>query len=215
MSYQQNINNYNKGEVKKENSLRNIFIAIVLSGVVAVIVLSGLFYFYNKRQTTRQEAIERAYSAIEEEKRNIKLAEEKAAREKKNDSSERVKIRLSDMQIVDDNGDPVENNTKPFVTVEQMPSFPGGEVEMQKYIARNLKYPMSAQMDGTQGRVVVRFVVSKEGRVEEVQVVRGIAKDCDKEAFRVIKSMPRWIPGKHNGRNVPVYFTIPIVFRLN
>jgi protein TonB len=103
---------------------------------------------------------------------------------------------------------------KPFVTVEQMPTFPGGEAEMQKFIGQNLKYPVVAQESGIQGRVTVRFVVSKTGAIEDVNVIRGIDPSCDKEAVRVVKSMPKWIPGKQNGLNVPVYFTLPIVFRL-
>lgn len=108
---------------------------------------------------------------------------------------------------------PVEE--KPFVTVEQMPSFPGGEIEMQRFIRDNLKYPVIAQENGIQGRVTIRFVVTKDGTISDVQVLRGIDASCDKEAVRVVKSMPKWIPGKQNGRNVPVYFTLPVVFKLN
>lgn len=107
---------------------------------------------------------------------------------------------------------PVEE--KPFVTVEQMPSFPGGEMEMQKFIAENLKYPVVAQESGIQGRVTIRFVVTKTGAISDVTVIRGIDPSCDREAVRVVKTMPKWIPGKQNGLNVPVYFTLPIVFRL-
>ncbi len=107
---------------------------------------------------------------------------------------------------------PVEE--KPFVTVEQMPSFPGGEMEMQRFIAENLKYPVVAQESGIQGRVTIRFVVTKTGAISDVTVIRGIDPSCDREAVRVVKTMPKWIPGKQNGLNVPVYFTLPIVFRL-
>lgn len=107
---------------------------------------------------------------------------------------------------------PVEE--KPFVTVEQMPTFPGGEAEMQKFIRDNLRYPVVAQEAGIQGRVTLRFVVSKTGAIENVTVVRGIDPSCDKEAVRVVQSMPKWIPGKQNGLNVPVYFNLPIQFRL-
>jgi protein TonB len=107
---------------------------------------------------------------------------------------------------------PVEE--KPFVTVEQMPTFPGGEIEMQKFIRDHLKYPVVAQEAGIQGRVTLRFVVSKTGAVENVTVVRGIDPSCDKEAIRVVQSMPKWIPGKQNGLNVPVYYNLPIQFRL-
>ncbi len=107
---------------------------------------------------------------------------------------------------------PVEE--KPFVTVEQMPTFPGGEAEMMRFITNELKYPVVAQEQGIQGRVTIRFVVTKTGAISDVQVVRGIDPSCDKEAVRVVRAMPNWIPGKQNGLNVPVYFTLPIVFRL-
>lgn len=103
---------------------------------------------------------------------------------------------------------------KPFVTVEQMPTFPGGEAEMHRFIGENLKYPVVAQEAGIQGRVTIRFVVTKTGAISDVTVIRGIDPACDKEAVRVVKAMPKWIPGKQNGLNVPVYFTLPIVFRL-
>lgn len=108
---------------------------------------------------------------------------------------------------------PVEE--KPFTTVEVMPTFPGGEGEMNKFIRENLKYPIVAQEAGISGRVTVRFVVTKTGEISEVTVLRGIDPSCDKEAVRVVKMMPKWIPGKQNGLNVPVYFTLPVVFRLN
>lgn len=102
----------------------------------------------------------------------------------------------------------------PFITVEDMPVFPGGETAMQKFIADNLKYPQSAQKTGMQGRVTIRFIVGKTGEISDVRVIRGIDPDCDAEAVRVIKTMPNWTPGKQNGIAVPVYFTLPIVYRL-
>lgn len=106
------------------------------------------------------------------------------------------------------------SDDKPFFTVEQMPSFPGGETEMGKYIGENLKYPVEAQTKGIQGRVTIRFIVAKTGEISDATVVRGIDPECDAEALRVINAMPKWTPGKQNGKIVPVYFTIPIVFKL-
>ncbi len=103
---------------------------------------------------------------------------------------------------------------KPFVYVEQMPQYPGGDVEMRKFIAKNLKYPESAQKNGIEGRVVIRFVVSKTGKTENVEVIRSLDPDCDKEAVRVISSMNDWRPGKHMGETVSVYFAVPITFTL-
>lgn len=106
------------------------------------------------------------------------------------------------------------DDDKPFYTVEQMPSYPGGESEMNKYISENLKYPAEAQAKGIQGRVTIRFIIGKTGEISDVTVVRELDPDCDAEAVRVISAMPKWIPGKQNGLNVPVYFTLPIVFKL-
>lgn len=106
-----------------------------------------------------------------------------------------------------------QSKVKPFVTVEAMPSYPGGESAMIDYLKRNLKYPEEAKKKGVQGRVTLRFVVNDDGKIGDVTVIRGLAPDCDTEAVRVVSSMPNWVPGKQNGVAVPVYFTLPIVFR--
>jgi len=101
-----------------------------------------------------------------------------------------------------------------FTHVEQMPSFPGGEKEMLSFLSKNIKYPVIAQEQGIQGMVVLRFVVGKSGEVSDVTVLRSLDPSCDKEAIRVVKSMPRWIPGKQNGNPVLVYYTLPVRFTL-
>lgn len=98
--------------------------------------------------------------------------------------------------------------------VAQMPMYPGGEAELYRYISDNLKYPVIDQENGIQGRVTLRFVVDKTGKIDKVEIVKGVSVNCDKEAVRVVKSMPNWVPGKNNGEPVNVYFTLPIVFRL-
>lgn len=98
---------------------------------------------------------------------------------------------------------------------EIMPQFPGGEAEMYQFIKENLKYPVMDQEVGNQGRVIIRFVVSKTGEIMNVELMKGVSQGCDKEALRVVKSMPKWIPGRQNGDAVQVYFTLPIVFKLN
>lgn len=108
----------------------------------------------------------------------------------------------------------IPQDGKPFSTVQVMPGFPGGEPAMQKFVADNLVYPKSAQDAGIQGRVTVRFVVAKTGKITDVTVIRGIDPACDAEAVRMVKSMPDWTPGKEKGKAVSVYFTLPIVFRL-
>ena len=103
---------------------------------------------------------------------------------------------------------------KPFVSVEQMPQFPGGNGELMKFIGSNLRYPTIAAENGIEGRVIIRFVVGKDGSVSDIKIQRGLDASCDKEAIRVVQSMPKWIAGKQNGRAVPVYFTLPILFKL-
>lgn len=106
----------------------------------------------------------------------------------------------------------VEN--KVFDVVEQMPSFPGGPSALMKYLSENVKYPVVAQENGVQGRVVVSFVVEKDGHITDVKVVRSVDPTLDKEAARVVKSMPNWIPGKQNGSAVRVKYNVPVSFKL-
>lgn len=107
-----------------------------------------------------------------------------------------------------------DRKEKPHFTVDVMPSFPGGEKAMQEFIGANLVYPKEVQDASVEGKVVVRFVVTRSGQIEDVVVVRGIHPLCDQAAKDVVKKMPKWNPGKKNGRFVPVYFTLPLVFRL-
>lgn len=107
-----------------------------------------------------------------------------------------------------------EVEEKVYTVIEQMPQFPGGENELLSYIGKNLKYPVIAQENGIQGKVIVRFVVTKTGAVDKVEVVRQLDPACDKEAMRVIRSLPKFIPGKQNGVNVSVWYTLPITFKL-
>lgn len=109
---------------------------------------------------------------------------------------------------------PVITEDKPVYSVEQMPQFPGGEEELLKFIKNNLRYPKAAAEGGIEGRVTIRFVVSRTGEVTDVTVIRGLDPACDAEGLRVIKMMPTWTPGRQDGRNVPVYFTLPIVYKL-
>ena len=105
-------------------------------------------------------------------------------------------------------------DTKVFQSVEQMPQFPGGDVELMKYINSHIKYPTMAMENNIQGRVVVQFVVTKNGSIGEVKVLRSRDKDLDNEAVRVVKSLPNFIPGKMNGQPVNVWYTLPVTFKL-
>ena len=107
-----------------------------------------------------------------------------------------------------------EEESKVFDVVEQMPSFPGGNGALLEYLASHVKYPVVAQENGVQGRVIVSFVVERDGSITDVRVVRSVDPSLDREAARVVSSMPRWTPGKQNGSAVRVKYNVPVMFKL-
>ena len=109
---------------------------------------------------------------------------------------------------------PKEEETKVFDVVEQMPQFPGGPNALFEYLSKNIKYPVVAEENGIQGRVIVTFVVERDGSITDVKVAKSVDPSLDKEAQRVVKSMPHWIPGKQNGSAVRVKYTVPVTFKL-
>ena len=119
---------------------------------------------------------------------------------------------IADLKQIVTEAEPEEE--KVFEMVEQQPQFPGGMQELMKYIRDNLRYPVIAQENGTQGRVIVGFVVGSNGKIRDVKVLRSVDPYLDKEAVRVVESMPSWIPGRQNGQAVSVKYTLPIQFKL-
>lgn len=101
-----------------------------------------------------------------------------------------------------------------FTVVEKQPEFPGGTAELFKYLSKAIKYPVIAQENGIQGRVVCSFVVNRDGSIVDIQVMRGVDPSLDKEAIRVISEMPKWKPGEQRGKPVRVRFILPVQFRL-
>lgn len=101
-----------------------------------------------------------------------------------------------------------------FTVVEKQPEFPGGTAELFKYLSKAIKYPVIAQENGIQGRVVCSFVVNRDGSIVDIQVMRGVDPSLDKEAVRVISEMPKWKPGEQRGKPVRVRFILPVQFRL-
>lgn len=121
-------------------------------------------------------------------------------------------IREHKDEVIVEKKEPVKEQV--FKAVEQMPQFPGGDAELMKYLSKNIKYPTMAMENNVQGRVIVQFVVTKTGAIGEVKVVRSVDPDLDKEAVRVCKSLPKFIPGKMNGQAVNVWYTLPVNFKL-
>ena len=107
-----------------------------------------------------------------------------------------------------------EVSNKVFDVVEEMPSFPGGQGALMSFLSSNIKYPVVAQENDVQGRVIVGFVVERDGSITDVKVMRSVDPSLDREAQRVVRAMPRWKPGKQNGSAVRVKYTVPVVFRL-
>ncbi|MBQ0142946.1 MAG: energy transducer TonB [Prevotellaceae bacterium] len=101
-----------------------------------------------------------------------------------------------------------------FQVVEEMPEFPGGMEALLAYLGKNTKYPSIAQENNIQGRVIVEFIVNKDGSIVEPKIIKSLDASCDKEALRVVKTLPKWKPGKQRGKPVRVKFTLPVMFRL-
>lgn len=116
------------------------------------------------------------------------------------------------MEVVEDDNFFDEDDL--FQTVEEMPEFPGGEAKLLEYLANNIHYPERAREQGVQGRCIIEFVIERDGTVTEPKVVRSLESQCDNEAMRVIKSLPKWKPGKQKGKPVRVKYTVPVQFKL-
>lgn len=127
------------------------------------------------------------------------------------DDNTEFEIRDLEPAVVEEE-EPAEQEV--FIIVEQMPVFPGGDAELRKYLATSVKYPTIAQENGIQGRVFVKFVIMPDGSVSNVEVARPFDPNLDREAVRVVKSMPKWTPGKQRGKAVRVSYTVPINFVL-
>ena len=129
-----------------------------------------------------------------------------------------AKVEETAIQASEETGQAVEveepEEQQIFQVVEEMPEFPGGMAECLKFLGKNIKYPTISQENGVQGKVIVQFVVNKDGSIVDPVVVRSVDPYLDKEALRVIKTMPKWKPGKQRGKAVRVKYTVPVTFKL-
>jgi periplasmic protein TonB len=150
------------------------------------------------------EEIMKTQEEITESKLAVSVADVKGNTE----ASDLTDLQQQQNQVVE------EEVTEPYRFVEQEPEYPGGELARIKFVQNNMRYPVMANESGIQGVVHVTFVVGKTGEITNVSVVRGIGGGCDEEAIRVIKLMPKWIPGRQNGKPVPVWFNFPLKFTL-
>ena len=121
---------------------------------------------------------------------------------------------VEEVQVVAEEVQEDVDEAEPFYIVEEMPMFPGGDVAIQKYIGDNVIYPEVAKENNIQGRVIVKFCVTPAGGVDQVSVLKGVDPELDAEVVRVVKTLPKFKPGKQGGKPVPVWYTIPINFQL-
>ena len=158
-------------------------------------------------------------------KKDEEVADEDQMKSQEELTESKVTISIADVQGTDEEGGVLVEDLKQVVTeapveeevfdmVEQAPQFPGGEAELMSWLVKNIRYPVIAQENGIQGRVICQFVVGSDGSVRDIKVVRSLDPSCDKEAVRVIQSMPKWIPGRQNGKAVSVRYTLPVIFKL-
>ena len=158
-------------------------------------------------------------------KKDEEVADEDQMKTQEELTESKVAISIADIQGTDEEGGELVEDLKQVVTeapveeevfnmVEQAPQFPGGQAELMAYLSKNIHYPVIAQENGIQGSVVCQFVVGSDGSIRDIVVARSLDPSCDKEAVRVIQSMPKWIPGRQNGKAVSVRYTLPVRFRL-
>lgn len=225
-------------EIKKskEASLENKKFVYLLMGFVFVLSLCYVALEWTEQEVTIYEVVDEEF-LVEEEVEIVQTKEEIVLPPPPAPIQE-----IEVLNVVDDNVETerVEINTEDnneeviiqapveapvieeeeeveeiFVVVEKMPSFPGGQAALMKYLGENVKYPVIAQENGIQGKVICQFVVNKDGSIVDVEVVRsGGDASLDKEAVRVIKSMPKWEAGQQRGKPVRVKYTVPVNFRL-
>ena len=183
---------YGAYQMRKNTGVRNLKALIVM--FVAFALIAAIVY----AKVSIENYIASQNAAIEADVELASLAEKKEAKVEKKDEPEPEKVEES----------------KVFDVVEEMPQFPGGPSALFEYLSKNIKYPVVAEENGVQGRVIVTFVVERDGSITDVKVVKSVDPSLDKEATRVVKSMPHWIPGKQNGSAVRVKYTVPVTFRL-
>ena len=233
----QNIKTQNNMQLKKnpQASLEEKKLTYVLMGLVLVLSICYVAFEWTEREVTKYDVVDTDF--IFEEEIDIQQTSQETPPpppppapvevEVLNVVEDDVEVEEIEINTEDDKDvevviappveAPVEEEEEEviFVVVESMPEFPGGQQAMMRYIGENIKYPVIAQENGIQGRVICQFVIEKDGKVTDIQVVRSSGEpSLDKEAVRVINSMPKWKPGKQRGKPVRVKYTIPVNFRL-
>ena len=186
-----------------------VFLFLVVCGVV-IWLMSG----NNKQENTKTDDIVNSSLAIPQDELMDDTIVSTGTSDVKSNADDNGKM-LKDKKVITQPEPPKAEENRVFEVVEQMPAFPGGDAALMKYLQENTHYPTIAAENGVQGRVVVGFVVEKDGSITDVTVIKSQDPALDHEAVRVVKSMPRWTPGKIDGAAVRVEYQVPVVFRLH
>ena len=165
-------------------------------------------------EITKQEEQKPQPVEVPQQSTQIEIVENEVETEDLNINAEVEQNEIIDDYIAPEVVEEEVVETEIFQIVEEMPQFPGGDAKLLEYVATHIKYPQIARETGIQGRVFVGFVVEPDGSVSNVKILRGIGGGCDEEAMRVIKSLPKWKPGKQRGKAVRVSYQIPVLFKL-
>ena len=187
---------------------------------VAIVVFIGGFAFFLENKT--KQKIEQRDQLIQQYEQRLKeeSSQEKKTRKVKKKDVRRVKIEQTEQTSSSENNllgtdvTPEVSEEVEFSYVEQMPVFPGGEAALNKFIHDHLKYPAVSREEGVQGVVMLRFVVNENGSVGEVEILKGLDSYCDREAKRIVQSLPRFTPGRKEGKPVKMWFQFPIRFEI-
>lgn len=186
---------------------------ILLMVLIAVLLSGGTAMGQNaKRHKAPKARTEQHQKATVKKKKVVKQNEGGQNLNKKenrvNIEEERVFEKTVKQENIKDTQEPV------YMSVEQMPLFPGGESALMKYVSSHINYPSMAAENSIQGKVIVKFIVEKDGSISDIKVARSVDKDLDKEAVRVVSSLPKFTPGRQNGQAVRVWYTLPVTFKL-
>ena len=214
-------------------NLENKKLTFILIGLIVSLAVAWAVFeikSYDKRELVD---IGRTVEVVEEEMVEITKQEQKPQPVEVPKQTTQIQVVEDDVEVDDieinadvDQNEVIEEYVAPeveeediqeaeiFTIVEEMPEFPGGMTKLAEYLAKNIKYPQMARESGIQGRVFVQFVVEPDGSVSNVAVMRSLGGGCDEEAMRVVKSMPKWKPGKQRGKPVRVSYILPVNFKL-
>ena len=214
-------------------NLENKKLTFILIGLIISLAVAWAVFeikSYDKRELAD---IGRTVEVVEEEMVEITKQEQKPQPVEVPKQTTQIQVVEDDVEVEDieinadvDQNEVIEEYVAPevveeeieeaeiFTVVEEMPEFPGGMAKLADYLAKNIKYPQLARESGIQGRVFINFVVENDGSVTNVKVMRSLGGGCDEEAVRVVKSMPKWKPGKQRGKPVRVSYNLPVNFKL-